>query len=504
MAKTRCRFLKGQNPQKKVIFSRRSGTLRIGLYNKMGRAERGLEIHMLLDRRIDEVQKTECEQLVCFCDAGVACLIRTIVDDHLKTVQMKDPFFATGKNQGLNIQAIRDEFPMLKTEINGKPLIYLDSAATSHKPKRVLDRLYQFYTEEYAKPKEAHTLSQHATELMEESRKKMARFLNARSEKEVVFNRGCTEGINMVAGGFERGLLKKGDEILITALEHHANIVPWQMACEQTGAVLKVVPITASGEIDLNRYEEAISAKTKVVAFAHSSHVLGTLLPAKEMIALAHKRDIPVMVDGAQTAPHMPVDMQELDCDFYTFSGHKMGMPSGVGVLYGKEEWLEKLPPYEGGGDMTEEVSFEKPVYSKGYLKFEAGTMPFAEIIGLGTLLDFLWELDLSKTCAYEIELMKYAITVLSSIDRVKIYGTASEREPLVSFDVERLDVKKLERFLNDEYNLDVRAGDLTAQPLMKILGVKALLRASFCYYNTTNEIDILAGAVEEFIKKNR
>ena len=416
---------------------------------------------------------------------------------------MRNTSFATGKNQGLNIEKIRQEFPMLHKKINGKQLIYLDSAATSQKPKQVLDRLYRFYSEEYAKPKESHTLSQRATEQMEESRKKMAAFLNARSEKEIVFNRGCTEGINMVAGGFERGLLKAGDEILITALEHHANIVPWQMACEVTGAKIKVAPITASGEIELNSFEDAINDKTKIVAFSHSSHVLGTMLPAKEMIAIAHKRGVPVMVDGAQTAPHKPLDMQELDCEYYTFSGHKMGMPSGVGVLYGKEDWLEKLPPYEGGADMTEEVSFEKPKYAKGYMKFEAGTMPFAEIIALGTLVDYLQELDMHKTSAYEVELMDYATTLVQSIDRVKIYGTAGEKEPMVSIDIEGLDIKKLERFLNDEYNLDVRAGDLTAQPLMRILGVKGLLRASFCFYNTREEIDIFAGAVEEFIRKS-
>jgi cysteine desulfurase/selenocysteine lyase len=410
--------------------------------------------------------------------------------------------FATGTMQGLNIQRIRKEFPMLDNRINGKQLIYLDSAATNHKPKRVLDRLYQFYSEEYAKPKESHSLSQKATEMMEEARNKMAVFINARSEKEIVFNRGCTEGINMVAGGFERGLLKAGDEILITALEHHANIVPWQMACEQTGAVLKVVPITSSGEIDLNVYETAITDKTKIIAFSHSSHVLGTMLPAKEMVAIAHKRNIPVMLDGAQTAPHKPIDMQDLDCDFYVFSGHKMGMPSGVGVLFGKEEWMKKLPPYEGGADMTEKVTFEKPSYAKGRMKFEAGTMPFAEIIGLGTLLDFLQELDMNKTSAYETELMEYATTLLSSIDGVKIMGSAAEKEPVISFNIAGKDVKELEQFLNNEYNISVRAGDLTAQPLMNILGVKALLRVSFCYYNTTEEIDILAGAVEEFMKR--
>lgn len=336
---------------------------------------------------------------------------------------------------------------MLQKKINGKRLIYLDSAATSQKPSRILDRLHKIYTEEYAKPNESHTLSQRATEQITEARKKMASFINAPNEKTIVFNRGCTEGINMVAGGFERGLLKEGDEILITALEHHANIVPWQMACEQTGASIKAVPITASGEIDLNSYEHALSDETKIVAFSHSSLVLGTMLPAKEMIALAHKRNIPVVVDGAQTAPQKPIDMQNIDCDFYTFSGYKMGLPSGVGILYGKEEWLEKLPPCEGGADMTEEVSFAKPKYARGYMKSEAGTMPFAEIIALGTLVDYMNELDVDKTSAYEVELLDYATSLLSSIDRVKIYGTAADKEPVLSIAIEGLDVKSTNVF---------------------------------------------------------
>jgi cysteine desulfurase / selenocysteine lyase len=415
---------------------------------------------------------------------------------------MKDAITIPEEDLGLDIQKIRDEFPMLKKEIKGKPLIYLDSAATTQKPKRVMDRLYKFYLEEYAKPKESHSLSKQATNEMEEARKKVASFMGASSEKEIVFSRGCTESINMVAGGFERGLLNESDEVLITALEHHANIVPWQLACQQNKAQLRVVPINEKGEIDLESYESTLSSRTKIVAVSHTSHALGNKLPVKEMIALAHKKDIPVMVDGAQAIPHMPVDMQELDCDFYTFSGHKMGSPSGVGILYGKKEWLKKLPPYEGGADMATKVTFEKHTLADPPYKFEAGTMPFAEIIAFGTLLDYLNELDMHKTEQYEQYLLNYATEQLSKIDGLRIMGTDGEKEPVLSFVLEHGDVKKLERFLNDEYNIDVRAGDLTAQPLMKILGVSGLLRVSFCYFNTPHEIDVLTDAVEEFIKK--
>ncbi|MDB5230388.1 MAG: csdB [Chitinophagaceae bacterium] len=404
-------------------------------------------------------------------------------------------------NAGLDISKIRTEFPMLQKKINGKPIIYLDSAATGQKPKRVIDRLYQFYMTEYGKPKESHTLGRHATEEVENTRKKVAAFLGAGSEKEIVFSRGCTESINMVAGGFERGLLNTGDEILITALEHHANIVPWQLACQQTGAKLKVVPINGKGEVDMNFFEEALSSKTKIVAVAHTSHALGNKLPVKEMIGLAHKKGIPVMVDGAQAAPHMKVNLKELDCEFYTFSGHKMGSPSGVGVLYGKKEYLDMLPPYEGGADMATEVAFNGPVIAEPPAKFEAGTSPFAEIIAFGTLIDYLNEIDMEKTEIYEQQLLSYATRQISKIDRVVIKGEAPEKEPVLSFLMEGMDVKKLEKFLNDEYNIDVKAGDLTAQPLMKILGVPGLLRASLCYYNTREEIDIFVGAVEEFIK---
>jgi cysteine desulfurase/selenocysteine lyase len=402
---------------------------------------------------------------------------------------------------GLNIEQIRSEFPMLSHEMNGKRLIYFDSASTTHKPKRVLDRLHRFYSEEYAKPNEAHSLSKEATRQVEGSRQKMADFIGAKKPEEIIFSRGCTESLNIVAGGFERGLLQQGDEVLITALEHHANIVPWQMACEQTGAKLKVAPVNNKGEIDLDAYQQLLSGKTRIVAITHSSNAIGTMVPVKKMAALAHEKNIPVLVDGAQTAPHMPVDVQDLDCDFYTFSGHKMGMPSGVGLLYGKKKWLDKLPPNEGGGDMATKVSFESYKLAGIPKKLEAGTMPFAEIIALGTLVDFLNETDMRKTEAYEQELLAYATEKLNGIDRVKIIGAAAEKEPIISFELEGLKVEKLESFLNDEYNLMVRTGDMTAQPLMHALGVKSLLRASLCYYNTQEEVDTFVLAVEDFVR---
>lgn len=417
---------------------------------------------------------------------------------------MQNSTLTTDQNQGLDIKQIRNEFSMLKTKLHGRQLIYFDSASTTHKPQRVLDRLRRFYMEEYAKPNEAHSLSQNATEQLEDARAKLAAFIGAKEPAEIVVSRGCTESINMVAGSFARGLLKAGDEVLVTQLEHHANIVPWQLACELTGAILKAASILPTGEIDMDSYRSSFSDKTRVVAISHSSNALGTVLPVKEMVAFAHEKGIPVLVDGAQYAPHAPINMQELDCDFYTFSGHKMGMPSGLGVLYGKKDWLEKMPPYEGGGDMAKEVSFGKsPTLEQVPKKFEAGTMPFAEIIAMGTLIDYLNELDMHKTAAYEQELLSYATEKITGIDRVKMIGTAPEKEPIVSIILEGMDVKKAEQFLNDEFNLNVRAGNLTAQPLMQALQVPALLRASFCYYNTKEEIDIYAGALQQFINKN-
>ncbi len=404
---------------------------------------------------------------------------------------------------GLDIAKIRSDFPMLSQKVNGKPLIYLDTAASCPKPKVVLDRLYQFYAEEYGKPKEAHTYSKSATESMEETRSKMANQIGASKPEEIIFTSGCTEGINVVANGLARTMLQKGDEIVITAFEHHANIVPWHMACQLTGAVIKVVPIEKSGEFDLNKYESMLTDKTKIVSFSHSSHVLGTMLPVHTMAEIAHKRGALVLADGAQAAPHMPVNMKEYDCDFYTFSGHKMGSPAGVGVLYGKADLLEKIAPLMGGGEMASEVTWKKSTYASAPTKFEGGTTPFAEIIATSTLIDYLNELDMSVTVKYEEELLRYATEKISNIDRVIIAGTAREKEPVLSFYIKGMDVKKLETFLNEEYGMAVRAGQLTAQALLQFLGIDKLLRVSFNYFNTYHEIDTLTEAVQTFIKQN-
>lgn len=403
---------------------------------------------------------------------------------------------------GLDIEKIRSDFPMLSQKVNGKSLIYLDSAATSQKPQAVLDCLLQFYSEEYGTPGHGKSFSQASADAFETTRLKMAKMIGAKKPEEVVFTKGCTEGINIVANGLARTILKRDDEILITAFEHYANIVPWQMACALTGAVLKVVPIELSGEFDVEKFESMITDKTRVISFTHSSHVTGTMLPVKHMAAIAHEHDIAVMVDGAQAAPHMRVNMQDYDCDFYTFSGHKMGSPGGVGVLYGKEEWLKKIAPLQGGGEMACEVSWEKSKYAAPPAKFEAGSMPFVEIITTGPLIDYLLHLDMIKTATYEQQLLNYCTNRLSKIERVIVRGTAKEKEPVLSFHLWKMDVKKLEAFLANEYRIAVRAGPLAAQPLMNFLGVDKLLRVSFCYYNTYGEIDVLAEAIHEFIKQ--
>jgi len=408
------------------------------------------------------------------------------------------------RSKSPNVDKLRQEFPMLGKKVNRKPFIYFDNAATSHKPQSVLQRLQQFYMGEYGKPKESHELGKMATESVEEARSKIANFIGAGSEKSIVFTRGCTESINIVAGGFAREILKKRDEILITALEHHANIIPWQMACAQSGAILKVVPITPSGEIEIESFENMLSDRTKIVAVSHSSHVFGTILPVKKMVTLAHKKGIPVLVDGAQTVPHMPVNVEDLDCDFYTFSAHKMGGPAGVGVLYGKRKWLNQLPPFEGGSDMAKKVSFEKTEYESVPQKFEAGTMPFADIIAFGAGIDFLEELGMENLFQYEQELLAYATEELSKISGVTLLGSAAEKEAVISFYMEQKDVKKLEKYLSDEHNIFVRAGELNAQPLMKVLGVKGLLRISFSYYNTMSEIDTFVKALKKFLEEKK
>jgi len=412
----------------------------------------------------------------------------------------KEDMLATGKNQDLDIQKIRYDFPMLKTEVNGKPMIYMDSAATNHKPQVVIDKLTQLYTKQYGKTEENHTFSQMMTQAFEKTREKVANLIGAQRPEEIVFTTGSTEGINIIANGFAKAILKQDDEIVISLLEHHSNIIPWQLACQLTGAKIKVAPIHSNGELDTEAFSKLLTDKTRIISFSHSSNVLGTMLPVKRICEIAHARSIPVLIDGAQAAPHMPVNMQDIDCDFYVFSAHKMGRPAGVGVLYGKTEWLYKLPPQQGGEGMATEVSFEMSTYSPIPKKFEAGTPAFEEIVAFGTLIDYVTEIDMAKTAEYEQELMQYATQQLNKIEKVNIYGTAPEKEPVISFEIEGMDVKELEKYLNDEYNIAVRAGQLSAQPLIKHLGLEALLRVSFCYFNTNEEIDLLIEAIKKFI----
>jgi cysteine desulfurase/selenocysteine lyase len=348
---------------------------------------------------------------------------------------------ATGTNQGLDIQRIRNDFPMLKVEVNGKPLVYFDSAATNQKPQVVIDRLTELYTRQYGKTEEKHTFSQMMTSAYEETRSKAANFLGAKSAEEIVFTKGSTDGINIIANGFAKAILKQGDEIVISMLEHHSNIVPWQLACQLTGAKLVVAPIKDNGELDMDAFEQLLNDRTRIISLAHSSNVLGTILPVKQICEIAHRRGIPVLVDGAQTAPHMPVNVQEIGCDFYVFSVHKMGGPAGVGVLYGGFEWLDKLPPQQGGEGMASTVGFDESTYSPPPKKFEAGTPPFEEIVAFGTLIDYVNGLDFPKTADYERELMEYATQQLNNISQVSIYGASPDKEPVISFDLQGLDV---------------------------------------------------------------
>lgn len=415
---------------------------------------------------------------------------------------LTDTDFATGKKQGLDIKSIREDFPMLQHKINGKTLIYFDSAATNHKPKAVINRLMQLYTTMYAKPQEEHTVSKEMTSEVEKSRSALAAFINASDSKEIIFTKNCTEAINIVAQGFGRAILKEDDEIIITALEHQANIVPWQIACELSGAKIIIVPVNYKGEVNLADIESAISGRTRIISISHSSNVLGTILPVKEITALAHKNSIPVLLDAAQTAPHMPIDVQELDCDYMTFSLHKMGGPAGVGILYGKEKWLNKIPPHNGGSENSENGFYYNTHFKQLPHKFEAGTPAFEQIATVSTLLEYLTKLDMNNTAEYEQELLEYATERLTEIEGLKIYGTADEKEPVISFLIAGTDIKKLEKYLSDEHNIDVRGGELSAQPLMKTLGVQGLLRISLCFYNTRQEIDYFIDAVKTFLKK--
>ena len=401
----------------------------------------------------------------------------------------------------LDVARIREDFPILKQQVHGKPLVYFDNAATSQKPQVVIDTLNRYYATENANiHRGIHFLSELATAEYEESRGKVKRFLNASESREIVFVRGTTEGINLVAQSYGRRFFKEGDEVVISAMEHHSNIVPWQMLCEQVGARLRVIPMNHDGELLLDEYERLLGARTKLVSVAHVSNALGTINPIGRIIELAHRRNIPVLVDGAQAAPHMKVDVQELDCDFYAFSGHKLFGPTGIGVLYGKARHLEAMPPYQGGGDMISLVTFEKTHYNVIPFKFEAGTPHIAGVIGLGAAIDYVSGIGLGAVAAYEGEVLAYATAQLSTIKGLRIIGRAKEKASVLSFVLEGVHPHDIGTVLDRE-GVAIRAGHHCAMPVMQRFGVPATARASLAFYNTREEVDVMVRAVRKVLK---
>ncbi len=399
------------------------------------------------------------------------------------------------------IDKIRADFPILDEKIRNKPLVYLDNAATCQKPKAVIDSISHLFEHDYANVhRGVHTLSVRSTDLYEGARKKIKQFINAQSEKEIIFVKGTTEAINLMAQTYGRSNINAGDEILITAMEHHSNIVPWQMLCQQTGAVLKVAPINQQGELMVEDFEKLISAKTRLVSVVHMSNALGTINPVKQLIDMAHARDIPVLLDGAQAIPHMSVDVQALDCDFYAFSGHKLYGPSGIGVLYGKQALLEAMPPYQGGGDMIRKVTFEETEYNGLPYKFEAGTPAIAEAIALGVAVDYLTEVGMDTIATYEAELLAYATAEAEKIDGLRIIGQAADKGAILSFVLDKIHPHDIGTML-DSLGIAVRAGHHCAMPVMDFFQVPATARASFAMYNTVDEIDVLMDGIKSLIE---
>jgi cysteine desulfurase / selenocysteine lyase len=396
-----------------------------------------------------------------------------------------------------DVNALRRQFPVLARTVHGKPLAYLDNGASAQRPNAVIDAVDDYERHHHANVhRGVHTLSQEATTLYEGARDKLLRFINARSRHEIIFVRGTTEGINLVAQSYARPLLKPGDEVLITHLEHHANIVPWQLVCEQTGAKLVVAPIDSRGEVHVDAVESLMGPRTRLFAFAHVSNALGTVLPVRRLIAGAKARGIVTVIDGAQAVPHMAVDVQELGCDFYAFSGHKMFGPTGVGVLYGREALLERMPPWQGGGDMILAVSFAKTTYNSLPYKFEAGTPNISGTIGLGAAVEFFESLDLRGAHVHEQALLQYATAALSKIDGLRVVGTATDKASLISFAVAGVHPHDLGTIL-DEDGIAIRTGHHCAMPVMDFFKLPATARASFAFYNTFEEIDRLAAGVE-------
>ena len=400
-----------------------------------------------------------------------------------------------------DVEKVRRDFPILNAKVHGKPLVYLDNGATSQKPQVVIDALNEYYrTENSNIHRGVHYLSELATNAYENAREKVCRFLNAKQTQEIVFVRGTTEAINLVAQSYGRAFLKAGDEIIISAMEHHSNIVPWQMLCEQVGARLRVIPINHHGELVLEEYRELLNEKTKFVAVTHVSNALGTVVPVKEVVNLAHERGVPILIDGAQAVPHMKVDVRELGCDFYAFSGHKLFGPTGVGVLYGRSELLDAMPPYQGGGDMISLVTFEKTHYNVLPYKFEAGTPHIAGGIGLGAAIDYLNGLNWEQVVAHEQDLLRYATDALAEVEGLRIIGTAKEKAGVLSFVLDHVHAHDVGTILDQE-GIAVRAGHHCAMPVMQRFGVPATTRASFAFYNSRADIDALACAMGRVLK---
>lgn len=396
-----------------------------------------------------------------------------------------------------DIQKIRRDFPILNRTVNGKPLIYFDNAATSQKPRQVIDAIVDFYSNHNANiHRGVHTLSQEATDLFENARKKIQLHFNAEKSHEIIFTSGTTHSINLVANGFA-AILKKGDEIVVSALEHHSNIVPWQMLCERTGAVLRVIPMTLDGELRMDVFKELLSDKTKIVFVNHVSNALGTINPIKEIIELSHRAGAAVLIDGAQATPHIKPDLRAMDCDFYTCSAHKLCGPTGVGMLYGKEAWLNKLPPYQGGGEMISEVTFEKTSYADLPHKFEAGTPNIAGCIAFGTAIDYLNTIGFENIATYENELLSHATEQLLTIQGLKIYGPKNNKAPVISFNIEGIHPYDIGVIL-DKLGIAARTGQHCAQPIMDFYKIPGTVRVSFAFYNTKEEINIFVKAVEK------
>jgi cysteine desulfurase / selenocysteine lyase len=408
---------------------------------------------------------------------------------------VRPPLVPHGR-EPFDVKRAREDFPILREHVNGRPLVYLDNAATAQKPQVVIDTISRFYATQNANiHRGVHRLSEQATAAYDQARETTARFLNAKATHEVVFTRGTTDSINLVAHSYGRAFLRPGDEILITTMEHHSNIVPWQLAAQQTGATLRAVPITDSGELDLDSFDALMTERTRIISLVHLSNALGTINPIKRIVAAAHQRGIPVLVDGAQSAPHLGVDVQDLDCDFFAFSGHKLYGPTGVGVLYGKEEFLDRMPPYQGGGDMISVVTLEKSTWAPLPSKFEAGTPMIAEVIGLGAAIKYVESLGCETIAEWEQQLLSLATERVTQISGLRIIGTAKEKAGVLGFVLDGLHPHDIGTILDDE-GIAIRAGHHCAQPVMQHFGISGTARASFGLYNTPEEIEALAVAL--------